>query len=411
MPAFRAHRSAPAQPGDQPGEGVPDDEHGDVFLVIDNIRALQTDFADLHDRVTSLIADAANYGIHLMVSNDQWISIKPAILAKVGSRIELRMADAIESMMGDRDAAKKIPEQAGRALRRGGMHMLVAVPQADGPEFAAGVPPTAAAVAEAWRRRGLAPAPPLQMLPAEVAYHDLPPAEPESLKLGMGESEMSTVAVDLMASPHFLAVGSPKCGRSTVLRTLCAAIVDTFTPEQAQVVLFDPNYQLADAVDPAYLKVYAHTISEVSAASAAIAQRVNERQPPAGTAPVELAKWRHPGPRWFIIVDDLNVLTPPGTNQSALFPLVAAIESGHQLAVHVLASHLINSWFATGLVNRVIRAMSNVGAGVLVMDGDKSDKIVEDVRAAARVPGRGELVYRKGRQLLQVALPPQERQI
>ena len=50
--------------------------------------------------------------------------------------------------------------------------------------------------------------------------------------------------------------------------------------------------------------------------------------------------------------------------------------------------------------------MNNVGAGVLVMDGDKSDKIIEDVRAAPRVPGRGELVYRKGRQLVQVALPP-----
>jgi S-DNA-T family DNA segregation ATPase FtsK/SpoIIIE len=55
--------------------------------------------------------------------------------------------------------------------------------------------------------------------------------------------------------------------------------------------------------------------------------------------------------------------------------------------------------------------MTNVGAGVLVMDGDRSDKIVEDVRAAPRVPGRGELVYRKARQLVQVALPPQEKQI
>jgi DNA segregation ATPase FtsK/SpoIIIE, S-DNA-T family len=227
----------------------------------------------------------------------------------------------------------------------------------------------------------------------------------------MGESEMSTATVDLTVSPHFLAVGSSKCGRSTVLKTLCTAIADTFTPEQAQVVLFDPNYQLADAVDPAYLKVYAHTISEVSAASAAIAQRLNDRRPPAGTAPTELARWRYPGARWFIIVDDLNVLTPPGTNQSALFPLVAGIESGQQIGLHVFASHQINGWFATGSLNRVVRAMNNVGAGVLVMDGDKADKIVEDVRAAPRVPGRGELVYRKGRQLVQVALPPQGQQI
>jgi DNA segregation ATPase FtsK/SpoIIIE, S-DNA-T family len=411
LQTFRQRKSGLAQSVGQPGGGdLPDDGHGDVFLVIDNVRALQNDFADLHDRVTSLVADAANYGIHLMLSNDQWISVRPAILAKVGSRVEMRMADPVESTMGDREAARRIPEQAGRALQRGGMHMLVAVPQADGAEYAGGVPPTAAAVAGAWRGRGVAPAPPLQMLPAEIAYHDLPPAQPETLKLGMGESEMSTVAVDLNVSPHFLAVGSNKCGRSSVLKTLCAAIADTFTPEQAEVVLFDPNYQLADAVDPAYLKVYAHTISEVSAASAAIAQRLNDRQPPAGTPPKELAKWRHSGPRWFVIVDDLNVLTPPGTNQSALFPLVTAIESGKQLGLYILASHQINGWFATGSLNRVVRAMSNVGAGVLVMDGDRADKIVEDVRAAPRVPGRGELVYRKSRELVQVALPPQEQQ-
>jgi DNA segregation ATPase FtsK/SpoIIIE, S-DNA-T family len=411
LPAFRARRSALANHAGQPGGDFPDDGHGDVFLVIDNIRALQNDFADLHDRVTSLVADAANYGIHLMLSNDQWISIRPAILTKIGSRIEMRMADSIESTMGDREAARRIPEQAGRALRRGGMHMLVAVPQADGAEFAGGVPPTAAAVAEAWRRRSVAPAPPLQMLPGEVAYRDLQPADPETLKLGMGELEMSTATVDLTVSPHFLAVGSAKCGRSTVLKTLAAAIADTFTPEQAQVVLFDPNYQLADAVDPAYLKVYAHTISEVSTASALIAQRLSDRRPPAGTPPAELAKWRYPGARWFIIVDDLNVLTPPGTNQSALFPLITAIEAGQQLGLHLLASHLINGWFATGSMNKVVRAMTNVGAGMLVMDGDRSDKIIEDVRAGPRVPGRGELVYRKGRQLVQVAMPPQERQI
>jgi S-DNA-T family DNA segregation ATPase FtsK/SpoIIIE len=164
------------------------------------------------------------------------------------------------------------------------------------------------------------------------------------------------------------------------------------------------------SVDPAYLKVYAHTLSEVSAASAAIAQRINDRQPPAGTPPKELAKWRHSGPRWFVLVDDLNVLTPPGTNQSALFPLVTAIESGKQLGLYILASHQVNGWFATGSMNRVVRAMTNVGAGFLVMDGDRGDKIVEDVRAAPRVPGRGELVYRKSRELVQVALPPQERE-
>ena len=207
LAAFRARKFAHGRHCDPPGGDVADDGHGDVFLAIDNIRALQNDFADLHDRVTSLVADAANYGVHLMVSNDQWISIRPALLAKLGSRIEMRMSDPVESTMGDREAARRIPEQAGRALRRGGAHMLVAVPQADGAEFADGVPPTAAAVAAAWQRRGVTAAAPLQMLPADVAYHDLPRAKPETLKLGMGESEMSTAAVEFDGESPF------PCGR------------------------------------------------------------------------------------------------------------------------------------------------------------------------------------------------------
>ena len=32
-------------------------------------------------------------------------------------------------------------------------------------------------------------------------------------------------------------------------------------------------------------------------------------------------------PKWFILVDDLNLLTPAGSMQSAMQPLVTAIET------------------------------------------------------------------------------------
>ncbi|MGV7541120.1 hypothetical protein PJN25_30070, partial [Mycobacterium kansasii] len=56
--------------------------------------------------------------------------------------------------------------------------------------------------------------------------------------------------------------------------------------------------------------------------------------------------------------------------------------------------------------NKVIGAMNGAGAAVLVLDGDKREKISDDVRPAARIPGRGEFYRRKGgAQLIQVALP------
>ena len=78
---------------------VPEDGHGDVFLVIDNIKALHTDFTELYDRVASLAEGALNYGIHLMISNDQWISVRPQLLSKCG--VAHRDADGQPDRVGD----------------------------------------------------------------------------------------------------------------------------------------------------------------------------------------------------------------------------------------------------------------------------------------------------------------------
>jgi DNA segregation ATPase FtsK/SpoIIIE, S-DNA-T family len=387
---------------------VPDDGHGDVFLVIDNIKALQVDFTDLHDRVTSLAEGALNYGIHLVIANDQWTTIRPQILAKCGARIELRMASSVESEMGDKAAAKRVPDQPGRGLLPGGKHMLVAYPRAEDLED---VRATAAELRRAWTLRGAPAAPQLQMLPAEIAYTALrnrvTTLEPRQLLIGIGETDIDGAAsVDLTSSPHFYAAGRSKSGRTTVLKTLCASIQDTYSPDQAQIVVFDPNYELADAVAPNYLAAYASSLRDIEALSRGITERLDLRRPPPGLTAQELGRWRFTGTEIFLVVDDLNLLTPPGTGQSAMFSLVAYVEVARQLGFHILAATQIERWYATGMMNKVVQAMNATGAGVLVMDGDKSEKIINDVRPGPRVPGRGELVYRKGNQLVQVALPP-----
>jgi S-DNA-T family DNA segregation ATPase FtsK/SpoIIIE len=88
--------------------------------------------------------------------------------------------------------------------------------------------------------------------------------------------------------------------------------------------------------------------------------------------------------------------------------LEPVIERGRQMGVHVLASVNGTGWAGTNAHNKMVTAMDRAGAGVLVLDGTRTDGVIVDgVRAAPRAPGRGELVYRKrGRQLMQVALPP-----
>jgi S-DNA-T family DNA segregation ATPase FtsK/SpoIIIE len=401
------------------GQPVPEDEHGDVFFIIDNLRVLQGDM-DLHGRLMEIAETALNYGIHLVVSNDSWFSIKPGVLNKLGTKIELRMPNPTESQMKDRKAAEAIPDnQPGRALQYGGQHMMIGAPVAGGRSLLAGgagsiegaseqsaVEDTATEIARLWAANGALAAPKLRVLPTEIAFEELAAAPPRTLKLGVGEAEMATVGVNLAEGPHFYAIGSSESGRSTVLKTLLAAIEETFTPEQAKVVLFDPGFKLVKAIDPRYRVLYASGVSEIGEAAAALAKRLDQRRPPPDMPPEERARWRFPGERIFLVVDDMNLLTVPGSSQSNLLPLVSVIERGRQIGLHVLLTSSIQNWFSIGMTSKVIAAMNTAGAGVLVMDGP-AEKIMDGVKAAPRITGRGELVYRKsGKQLIHVAMPP-----
>jgi S-DNA-T family DNA segregation ATPase FtsK/SpoIIIE len=389
--------------GDAHG-AVPDDGHGDVFLVVDNIKALKDSELEIHDRIVQLAEAALNYGIHLVVTCDSWIFANTAIEGKLRSRIELRLEHPEETKCIDRQAAKHVPNQPGRGLQRNGNHMLVGVPRLSGASQQQ-IEPTVTAVSGLWGTRGVQRAPALRVLPAHIGYSELPAASAGVLKLGIGEKEMSVVGLDLTRAPHFYCAGSSTSGRTTVLATLLRAIQDTYTPEQAQVILFEPSsYQLVDTISAQYRKVYATDAQDIEKLSAMVAERLAGRQPPRGMAAEELAKWRPTGPKWFVVVDDLNLLSQ-GSTSSALQPLAGLIAKGRQLGLHVLAATNVERWHAGGGMNKIITAMSIAGTAVLVMDGPRTEIIVDQVRPASRAPGRGELYYRKtGGELIQVAV-------
>ncbi|ODQ85893.1 type VII secretion protein EccCb [Mycolicibacterium holsaticum] len=413
---FRARKFA-----GKPGE-VPEDGHGDIFLIVDNLSALKIRDQDLYSRISELGASSAlNYGVHLLITNDQWISLPYNLNSKFGTRIELRMTDYRESEMGDRERAKTVPDQPGRGLKQGGLHFLMSAPVATA-TYAnssaaqtyeqSAVETTCGLIAQSWQQQGVPAALPLPELPTELAFDQLGEVPAGTLKLGVGEIALDTIGVDLTAAPNFYVVGSSGSGRTTVMRTLVTAIQQTFTPEQAKIIAFDPDLKLAAYIDAPYLAVHVDNPSaDVGAIAASIAQRfTTHRRPPENATALERAQWRFSGPRYFIVIDDLNLFNAPGsTTQSRLMPaLEPVIERGRQMGVHILASLNISGWMATSAHNKMVVAMDRAGAGVLILDGSPADgAIVDKIRAAPRAPGRGELVYRKlGRQLMQVSLPP-----
>ncbi|MBU8819276.1 type VII secretion protein EccCb [Mycolicibacterium goodii] len=419
---FRARKFG----GGQAGPDFPDDGHGDVFLIIDNISGLQGVYYDLHDRVTKLIESALNYGIHLIVTNDNWLRLKVA--DKLGTKLELCLANPVESKCRIRDQAKEVPtNQPGRGLQLNGLHMRIAAPldkpmgdltsDAEG----AAVRAAAAAVSAGWQARDYRRTCSLRVLPAMVSYDDLPPAPPRTLKLGMGQNSLSTVALDIGRAPHFVAAGRGESGRTTLLRTLLRSITETFDApdranpsfDQAQIFLLEfEDYQLIDAVDERYRAGYACGPKDAAALCEELARKARLRRPPADLPEAQKRNWRPNSPRWFVVVDDFNLLTHSqvaGQQRSALSPLVEAIPRGRSIGLHVLAATTADDWYRTGQSNKVISEMQTAGLTALIMDSSNKERYFEDIKGAARVAGRGELWNRKtGRELVQVAMPHEE---
>lgn len=405
---FRARKFG----GDESLGSAPDDGYGDVFLVVDNIKALHAEeFNDLHERVARIAERSPlNYGIHLIVTNSNWTTIRPAIKDHLGSTVELRLKEHIESVMGDKQLAQLVPRQGGRGLLRGGRHMLVAYPSAAEAED---VKTTVAAVAAAWAKKGQTGRK-LQTLPIEVAYNDLlskPGRDGKRfLRIGIGEvqdGQIGLVELDLEQSPHLYIPGANQCGRTSALLTLGHSIIRTFGPDEARLVVFESSYGLLNGLPEDRVSVYGNGFKDVLTLSKGLAEWLEgNRRPPGGLTGKEVATWSFDGPPMFILIDDLHILNQPGLAGSAVAPLVDTVAKAKAMNVHIFATVTSDRWHTQSGM-KIIAELATAGSGVLIMDSGKDLKI-DEVKGVARPPGRGELLVRKKTQLVQVALPPSE---
>ena len=112
----------PRLDGDLPrprAAGEIDDPYGDVFLVVDGWSTLQAGLRDLETRFKELASRGLSFGVHVIVSATRWSEMRTWLRDLLGTRLELRLADSMESEVGSRKAAT-VPNQPGRGLTTGG---------------------------------------------------------------------------------------------------------------------------------------------------------------------------------------------------------------------------------------------------------------------------------------------------
>lgn len=414
LDGFRERRFAPGSDG--LGGTDANDPFGDVFVVVDDYDDLYSKDTVLGDRIISLSSRGPEYGVHVMCSAGGWIhGQRQSLLQNATARIQLRLADPSESQMGhssleSRDAARRTLNRPGFGLTDSLHELRVGVPALSDPATGAlvSIVDVGARIADV---AGVTKHATLQRLPQRVELKAIleyeaahPTGDHLSISFAIGERhELGPVPIKLRESPGVMILGRQGCGKTLSLVSIGEAIMNRFSPEEAQLTLIDPKtapHGLRDLHGPGYVRAYAYDQDEIDEVITALAQQVLlPRLPPKGLSQEELRAlkpWE--GPRHFVLIDDIGDLRPDQSYPpkppvgAALWKLM---ERARQIGLHVFTTRNSANW-ATLQMDPWIRFQNSAKVAQLYMDNDPQNRINRNVRAQALPPGRGLLVSADG---------------
>lgn len=390
-------------------EGLADDGYGDVFLFVDGWSTLRAEFEDLELELQTLAGRGLTFGVHLVTSATRWADYRAAMRDLLGSRLELRLGDALDSEV-DRKAAKLVPERPGRGLVPGKLHFLSALPRIDGTP----TPDTVGEGLEHLARTQLAawtgpPGPKLRLLPqrierdrvlADAADAHLPARE---FVLGIDERALAPVALDVDVEPHLLVFGDGQSGKSTLLRGYLSEVVRGRSAAEAQVVLVDYRRSLLGEVPDDYLLHYLTNAGQAQPAVQELADYLQSRIPGPEVTPEQLRNrswWT--GAEVFVVVDDYDLVA---TSQSSPIALLAPLlAQARDVGLHLVVARR-SGGASRALYEPVIQGLRDLATPGLLLSGSPDEgALLGNVRPQPAPPGRATLVTRgRGAETIQVA--------
>lgn len=410
---------------------VPDDGFGDVYLVIDNYRALAEENEVLIEQVNVIINQGPSFGVHVVVTADRESELRPPVRSGFGSRIELRLAAVEDAKLVRSRFAKDVPVKPGRGMvavnyvrldsdPQAGLHTLVARPALGStPDNVFECDSVVAAVS----RLTSAQAPPVRRLPARFGVEQVRELASRDTRQGVGaggiawaisELDLAPVYLNFAENSHLMVTGRRECGRTTTLATIMSEIGRLYAPgassapppapgrPSAQVWLVDPRRQLLTALGSDYVERFAYNLDGVVAMMGELAAALAGREPPPGLSAEELLSrswWS--GPEIFLIVDDIQQL-PPGFD-SPLHKAVPFVNRAADVGLHVIVTRTFGGWSSAGS-DPMLRALHQANAPLLVMDADPDEGFIRGKMKGGPLPrGRGLLMAEDTSVFVQVA--------
>jgi S-DNA-T family DNA segregation ATPase FtsK/SpoIIIE len=360
---------------------------------VDGWAALRRDFEGLDEDIQHLAGSGLAYGIHVVITANRWAEMRPALRDNIGTRLELRLNDPIESEVGRRQAEAVPADVPGRGLTKDALHFQVALPDAE-------------MLAEAGRRWEGDPAPPVPVLPLRVLAEELEAPPGPAIPIAIDEMGSGVASLDLTgADPHFLVLGDSEAGKTNLLRVIARAVAERGDPGRARLAIVDYRRGLLDLSQLPHVQAYAAGPAMVTDLVATLRSELTARLPGPGATRDELMRgpsWS--GPRHLLLVDDYDLV--PGID-NPLLPLMDLLAHGRDIGLHVILARRV-AGTARSAFEQFYQRLVELRPPGIVMSGDPSEgALLAGVRAAALPPGRGYLVRRDRRPtLVQTALAP-----
>ncbi|RZT18680.1 S-DNA-T family DNA segregation ATPase FtsK/SpoIIIE [Mycobacterium sp. BK558] len=357
----------------------PTDPPADVFLVVDGWATVRQEFDALDAAITALAARGLSYGVHVVLAASRWADLRPALKDQIGTRIELRLGEAAESEMDRRRARDLATAPPGRGLTRDGREMVIARPPAG-----------------AVRRHpdGFI-APRVELLPALVRHDTITggPLRRGQVVIGIGERDLRAVTLDVADHPHLLILGDGECGKTALLRTLCAELVRGHGEDEVSLEIVDYRRTLLGVVETGHLAGYSASPVALTGRLATLTARLTERMPDEHVTQRQLRErswWS--GPEVFVIVDDYDLVA--GATGNPLTPLADFLPHAKDLGLHVIVARR-SGGAARALFDPVLARLRDMGCSGMMMSAAPDDGIpIGTTRPGPLPAGRGTLSVR-----------------
>jgi S-DNA-T family DNA segregation ATPase FtsK/SpoIIIE len=383
---------------------IPQDHFGDVFLVVDGWFTLRQEFEAAEELARDVAGRGLNYGVHLMCSMGRWSELHMSMRDKIGTRLELRLGDPVESGI-DLRAAAQVPRQAGHGLTEEKLHFLGALPRIDGVQSAEGLDAATdelvSAIVDNWPGERAAE---VRTLPLALSMTELPPPEPTRIALGVDEDRLEPVWHDFRAMPHLTVLGDTESGKTNLLRLVARAVVASHTPAQARIMGVDYRRQLFDDIPDDYRLGYSVSPDSTRATAADAIAGLQRRVPGPDITPERLrARDWWSGPELFVLVDDYELLAGHDSPLTGLIPL---LPQGGDIGLHVVVARAAAGAMRLSM-DPLLRRIQELNTPDVALSCPPSEgPLLGGVKPRTLPPGRALLCTRRGGRLIQTAQAP-----